>query len=65
MRDTELQVNHTYQITYVCRDIGYGVEEGEGEFVYRGAAAGGKHEFTPVGGGPTIYLFPDEIADMS
>jgi hypothetical protein len=31
-------------------------------FVYRGPAGGwGKHEFTPVGGGRAVCLFPDEV----
>jgi hypothetical protein len=68
MRDltTALKVNRAYEITYECRDIGYGVESGIAEFVYRGRtdALAGKHEFTPVGGGPTIYLFPDEITNV-
>ena len=60
----DLEINHSYWITYECRDIGCGVEAGDGEFVYRGVFDDwGKHEFTPVGGGPAIYLFPDEIKD--
>jgi hypothetical protein len=57
-----LEAGRSYWITYECRDIGYGVESGDGEFVYRGASDGwGKHAFTPAGGGPTIYLFADEV----
>ena len=60
-----LEINHAYQITYECRDIGYGVEAGEGEFIYRGQFdAWGKHEFSPVDGGATVYLFPDEVTSF-
>ncbi len=58
-----MEIGRAYWIMYVCRDIGYGVEEGSGEFIYRGGPDWtGKHTFTPVGGGPDIYLFADEIA---
>jgi hypothetical protein len=63
MNTSRLKVNRSYQIAYKCRDIGYGVERGRGEYVYRGTAYADKHEFTPVGGGPTIYLFDDEITE--
>jgi hypothetical protein len=59
-----LEVGRCYWVTYECRDIGYGIEADYAEFVYRGGPDWtGKHEFEPVGGGPTIYLFPDEIKD--
>lgn len=61
-----LEIGRCYWISYECRDIGYGVETGCGEFVYRGPSGDwGKHEFTPVGGGPPIYLFPDEIWEVA
>lgn len=61
-----LEVGYAYWVTYDCRDIGYGSEQGSNEYVYRGGPDWtGKHEFTPVGGGPPIYLFPDEITDVS
>jgi hypothetical protein len=51
-----------YWITFIRRDIGYGVESGSGCFVYCGGPDWtGKHTFTPDGGGQEIYLFPDEI----
>ena len=60
-----LPIGHTYWLTCECRDIGYRVETGDGEFMYRGGPDDwGKHEFEPVDGGPVIYLFPDEIKDM-
>jgi hypothetical protein len=60
-----LTPGHCYRISYECRDIGYGPEDGYGEFVYRGLIDDwGKHEFSPVGGGPEIYLFPDEITNV-
>lgn len=59
---SKLQVNHVYIIEYQCRDIGYGVEEGAGEFVYRGLFdSWGKHEWQPLDGSETLYLFPDEV----
>jgi hypothetical protein len=62
----DLVIGHAYWIDYACRDIGYGTETGSDEFVYRGQSDHwGKHEFTPVGGGPVIYLFPDEIAEVA
>jgi hypothetical protein len=61
-----LQVGCTYWITYQCRDIGYGPETGDGEFIYCGLFDGwGKHEFQPADGdGPALYLFPDEIRQV-
>lgn len=51
------------ELEYRSRDIGYGVEEAAGEFVARGfdKTAFGKFRFDPVGGGPSIWLFEDEI----
>ena len=65
MRATiDMTERSVYDITYRCRDIGYGVEEGEGEYVYRGRETmAGKLILTPTDGGPTIYLFDDEIVD--
>lgn len=61
-----LEVGRAYWVTWTGRDIGYGVEEGYREYVYRGGPDWtGKHEFAPVGGGDTVYLFPDEITDVS
>lgn len=58
--------NHVYIIHYRCRDIGYGVEEGFAEVVYRGLFdSWGKHEWQPVDGAPTIYLFEDEILSIA
>lgn len=59
------EAGRVYWIAFDCRDIGYGPEEGCGEYVYRGPASWGKHKFTPVGGGPTRLLFPDEITDAA
>ncbi len=63
MAAATLEPGRCYQIAYECRDIGYGVETADGEFVYRGYGDWGKHAFTPTDGGPAIYLFPDEITD--
>lgn len=62
MTTTDLDVGERYSVTYKCRDIGYGVEEGEDTFVYQGIQAG-KFQFDPVNGGPPMYLFEDEILD--
>jgi hypothetical protein len=56
-----LEPGRAYEITFECRDIGYGPETGSGEYVYRGVDAWGKRAFAPVGGGETVYLFADEI----
>lgn len=62
----DLEIGRAYWITYESRDIGYGVEEGHREFVYRGGPDWtGKHAFAPVGGGPEICLFPDEIKEAA
>jgi hypothetical protein len=59
-----LEVGRVYELAFECRDIGYGVESGYGEYVYRrGPDWTGKHEFQRVGDGQTIYLFPDEITE--
>lgn len=64
MTTTELDVGERYSVTYKCRDIGYGIEEGEDTFVYQGRETlAGKHQFDPVNGGPPIYLFEDEILE--
>jgi hypothetical protein len=59
-----LETGRRYWVVYTCRDIGYGPESGEGEFVYGGETGGfGKHTFTPADGGEQIFLFPDEVID--
>lgn len=58
----DLVENHVYTITYRSRDIGYGVEEGYGEYIYRGLFdTWGKYEWQPIDGSPSVYLFPDEL----
>jgi hypothetical protein len=57
---------HVYRVRYDCRDIGYGGESGERDYVYRGETGGaGKHTFAPVVSGDEIYLFPDEVTEIS
>ena len=59
------QRNHVYTIHWEGRDIGYGVEEGVHECVYRGLFDScGKHEWQPLDGSPTLYLFPDEVLSI-
>lgn len=53
------------EIEYRCRDIGYGVEEGDGVYTYRGRETlAGKLTLEPIDGGDTIYLFEDEIVSV-
>lgn len=59
-----LEQGERYSVSYRCRDIGYGVEEGEDTFVYQGRETFGKLIFEPVNQGPPIYLFEDEIVDI-
>lgn len=57
-----LEPGRAYRVTYQCKGLGYKVDPSCDEFVYRGGPdAVGMHEFTPVGGGPSCHLFPDEI----
>jgi len=59
---SDLEINHVYEIEYQCIDIGYGVESGNGEFVFRGRSdTWGKGEFQPLDGSPTLYLFEFEV----
>jgi hypothetical protein len=61
----DLEVDRACTIAWESRDIGYGIESGFGEFVYRGGPDWtGKHTFTPADGQDPIYLFPDEIKDL-
>lgn len=50
------------EITYRCRDIGYGVEEGDARGVWGERQWTGSRLFTPTDrSGPALYLFDDEI----
>jgi hypothetical protein len=49
------------EVSFRCRDIGYGIEEGEGVYTYRGRESGGKLTFEPTDGSEPIYLFDDEV----
>lgn len=72
MADTlKLEQGERYFVTYRCRDIGYGIEEGEGEYVYAGIEPlANKRIFEePItyvfeGSPRTIYLFDDEIIEL-
>jgi hypothetical protein len=57
----ELEQGQWVSLTYRCRDIGYGVEEDCGEYVYRGIDYG-KYSFRAHG--TTIYLFEDEVEEL-
>lgn len=49
-------------ILYRSRDIGYGVEEGSIEGFWTGEVdTWGKLTIRDANGGPTLYLFPDEV----
>jgi hypothetical protein len=63
-----LEPGRCYWVTYECVDIGYGAESGHAELVYRGLVCEDdpsalKLQFSPVGGDPDCYLFPEEITD--
>ena len=60
-----LEPGRAYWITYNCSPRhGDDWDEGHDEYVYRGPFdTWGKHQFDPIGGGPAIYLFPDELTD--
>lgn len=64
LRPEQMDVGERYSIEYRCRDIGYGVEEGEDAFVYQGVESFGKRQLQPVNQGPTIYLFDDEFVSI-
>lgn len=53
------------QLDWECRDIGYGIESGEGVYIYRSREQFGKHAFESVTDGELIYLFDDEILEVS
>ena len=55
-----------YDLVYRSRDIGYGIEEGSLEGFWTGEVdTWGKLTIRDVSGGPTLYLFPDEIMEVS
>ena len=62
---TQLQPHLVCTITYRCRDIGYGVEEGIIEAFWTGEVdCWGKRTIRPVDGGPALYLFEDEVVEV-
>ncbi len=48
-------------VTYKCRDIGYGVERGDVFGIWGETDRIGKRELVPVDGSPVLFLFPDEV----
>jgi hypothetical protein len=56
----EFKEGDDYRVKFRCRDIGYGVELGNGVLTYDGRD-GNKHAFTVAGGDEHLYLFDDEI----
>jgi hypothetical protein len=58
---TTFVIGQTYELSWQCRDIGYGTESGHGTFRYWGVETFGKHTWEPTNGNPYIYLFDDEI----
>ena len=60
-----LRTNVVATISYRCRDIGYGIEEDTIEGFWTGEVdAWGKHTIRRIDGGPTLYLFKDEITNV-
>jgi hypothetical protein len=62
---SDLNVGDGVWMSYVCRDIGYGVEEDNGEFIYRGREQYGKYTFASCDSGELIYLFDDEVIELT
>jgi hypothetical protein len=48
------------RVTYECRDIGYGLEDGQATGLWGDRDWTGKRMFVRVDG-PPLYLFDDEI----
>lgn len=48
-------------VTYKCRDIGYGIEEGDVTGIWGDTDSWGKRELVPVNGDPVLFLFADEV----
>lgn len=61
-----IEPRRVYEISYACRDIGYGVESGildafwSGEIDYWG-----KYTIVPIDGSDPLYLFADEITSIN
>ena len=55
------KVGQVYWVKWKARDIGYGVERGSDEYVYRGREPIGKMQFERADDGQMVYLFDDEI----
>lgn len=65
MSTRTIQSGHRYAIEYRTRELGYGIEEGSGDYVAIDETnLGGGRGFEPVDGGETIYLFDDEIVSI-
>lgn len=61
----EVQLGHRYALEYRARDLGYGEEEGGGDYIAIAETnLGGGMGFEPVDGGESIYLFEDEILSL-
>ena len=64
-KELALHANIVCDISYRCRDIGYGVEEGIIEGFWTGEIdSWGKRTIRRVDGRPTLYLFDDEILEI-
>jgi hypothetical protein len=61
-----MRPNVVTDIIYRSRDIGYGVEEGSIEGFWTGEVDGsGKYTIQDITGGPTLYLFDDELVSVN
>lgn len=62
MTSTKLEAGVIYSLLSTTRDLGYGEELIDGEYVWTGEIdMWGKYTFRAFDGSATIYLFSDEI----
>ena len=60
-----MKPNTVYTISYQCRDIGYGIEEGIIDAFWTGEIdTWGKRTIVPINGQRPLYLFMDEIVGI-
>jgi hypothetical protein len=61
----QIEPRKVYTVSYRCRDIGYGIEDGVIEAFWTGEIdTWGKRTWRQVNGEPPLYLFDDELVDV-